>query len=148
MGYLIDSPEARRPLAMTLLAALYLFFLLVSASTFGNPFPFLGHIYNGTPAKFLVLIDSLCCLYLVLGLMKQQLHTWYLVLGYNLLQIGNTIFNLNFISLQELESITGGLVDRETLWINNMVAALGMLLLTQYIFRHKEYFPNTNRYLV
>jgi hypothetical protein len=148
MGLLADHTKTRRPLAMTLLASLYLFFLLVSASTFGNPFPFLGQIYHGTPAKFLVLADSVWCLYLVLGLMQQQSLTWYLLLAYNLLQIGNTLSTLNFISLVELESLTEGLVNRETLWVNNMVAALGMLLLTQYIFRHKEHFPNKKRFLL
>ena len=90
-----DSDELRRPLGLTLLTGLYLFFFLVSASTFGNPFPFFGKIYMGTAAKVLVFADSIICLYLFLGVMKRQFLTWYLLLGYNLLEVVNTIVNLN-----------------------------------------------------
>jgi hypothetical protein len=142
-----DQSALRRPLGITLLAALYLFFLLVSASTFGNPFPFFGRIYFGSAAKFLVLTDSLFCLYLFLGVLQRQVLTWYMLLGYNLLQIGNTVYNLYFIPLAEIEAVTGGHIHKDALWTNNMIAALGMLLLTQYIFRHKRYFSNVARYL-
>lgn len=142
-----DQSTLRRPLGITLLAALYLFFLLVSASTFGNPFPFFGRIYFGIAAKVLVLTDSLFCLYLFLGVLQRQVLTWYMLLGYNLLQIGNTIYNLYFIPLAEIEAVTGGQIQKDALWINNMIATLGMLLLTQYIFRHKRYFANVARYL-
>jgi hypothetical protein len=143
----LDAADSRRPLAITLLAALYLFFFLVSASTFGNPFPFMGSIYRGPAAQVLVVLDTLCCCYLFLGLLKQQELTWYLLLGYNLLQIGNTLCNLYGIPMVELEAVTGGQIEREALWTNNMVAALGMLLLTQYIYRHRSLFPNRDRYL-
>ena len=146
-GYDEEQPETRRPLGIVLLAALYLFFFLVSASTFGNPFPFFGRIYLGTPAKVLVFLDSLFCLYLFFGLLKQQLLTWYLLLGYNFLQMINTVVNLNTISLVELETVIGGRIQREALWANNMVAVLGMLLLTQYIFRNKQLFSNNDHYL-
>ena len=82
--------EMRRPLGLTLLAGLYLFFFLLSASTFGYPFPFLGHILTGTVAKTLVLTDSLVCLYLFLGVFKRQVLTWYLLIVYNLFQVVNT----------------------------------------------------------
>lgn len=143
----IDENEIRRPLGLTLLMGLYLFFFLVSASTFGNPFPFLGRIYEGTPAKLLVFADSLVCLYLFLGILKRQLLTWYLLLCYNLFEIVNALVNLNFISMAELEQIVGGRVNREALFTNNIAAALGILLLTQFIYRHKDYFTSKQKYL-
>ncbi len=143
----IDENEIRRPLGLTLLTGLYLFFFLVSASTFGNPFPFLGKIYEGSAAKLLVFVDSLVCLYLFLGILKRQLLTWYLVLCYNFFEIVNTVVNLKFISLAELEQIAGGRVNREALFTNNVAAALGILLLTQFIYRHKDYFTSRQKYL-
>ena len=142
-----DENELRRPLGLNLLAGLYLFFFLVSSSTFGNPFPFLGHIYEGVPAKALVLVDSLLCLYLFLGIMKRQHITWYLVLGYNLFEILNTIVNLSFISRSELERVVGARIAQETLLSNNIAAALAMLLLSQFIYRHQHYFTNREKYL-
>lgn len=142
-----EDNEIRRPLGLTLLTGLYLFFFLVSASTFGNPFPFMGKIYQQNPAKLLVFIDSLMCLYLFLGLMKRQVLTWYLLLAYNLFEIGNTIVNLSFISTHELEKIVGARINQETLIINNIAGALAILLLTQFIYRHKHYFTNRRKYL-
>jgi hypothetical protein len=142
-----EEHELRRPLGLSLLTGLYLFFFLVSASTFGNPFPFLGHIYDGHAARLLVFADSLVCLYLFLGILKRQLMTWYFLIGYNLFEVVNTIINLSFINNAALEKVIGERVNGEALLVNNIAAALAMLLLTQYIYRHKHYFTNRQKYL-
>ena len=142
-----EHGEIHRPLGLNLLAGLYLFFFLLSASTFGNPFPCLGKIHIGTVAKALVFFDSLVCLYLFLGIMKRQVLTWYLLLGYNLFQVLNIIINLKFISREELERVIGTQVNPDSLLINNIAAALAILLLSQFIYRHKDYFSNKGKYL-
>ena len=142
-----ENQESIRPLGLILLTALYLFFFLVTASTFGSPFPLLGRIYAGSAAKVLVFIDTLVTLYLFLGLVKRQLLTWYLLIAYNLFEIGNTIVNLRWISLAELETFIGVRVDRQALLNRNIAAALALLLLTQFIYRHKSYFCNRHKYL-
>lgn len=142
-----ENEEERRPLGLVLLTGLYLFFFVVTVTTYGSPFPFLGRIYTGTAAKVLVFVDSLVCLYLFLGLMKRQLMTWYLLIGYNLFEIINTILNLYFISPAELERILGEQIDQEALVVNNIASALAILLLTQYIYRHRHYFTNKHKYL-
>lgn len=143
----IDEHEYRRPLGMTLLTGLYLFFFLVSASTFGNPFPLLGRVYLGNAAKLLVFADCIILLYLFLGILKKQLLTWYSLMVYNLFEIINTIVNLNFISMVDLERIVGEGINRDALIVNNIVMALGILLLTQFIYRHKDYFTNRQKYI-
>lgn len=142
-----DEHDERRPLGLVLLTGLYLFFFVVTVSTYGSPFPFLGRIYVGTAAKALIFLDSLVCLYLFLGLMKRQSMTWHLLIGYNLFEIVNTIVNLSFITPAELERIIGEPIDREALMVNNIASALAILLLTQYIYRHRHYFTNTRKYL-
>lgn len=142
-----DDYEVRRPLGVSLLTGLYFFFFLVSASTFGHPYPFLGHIYQGTAAKFFVFADSIVCLYLFLGTMKRQLLTWYLLIIYNMFQILNTIVNLSTITVTELEKLLGERVNGEALLVNNIAAALALLLLTQYIYRHRHFFINRQKYL-
>lgn len=142
-----DDNEIRRPLGLVLLTGLYFFFLLVSVSTFGNPFPFMGKIYLNGPAKVLVFVDSLICLYLFLGLMNRQLLTWHLLIAYNLFEVCNTIVNLSFIPVSELEKVLGSRINQETLITNNIAGALAILLLTQYIYRHKSFFTNERKYL-
>jgi hypothetical protein len=143
----LSENDQRRPLGLVLLAGLYIFFFLVSASTYGNPFPFLGRIYVGNAAKALVFADCLFSLYLCLGVFKRQLVTWYLLLGYNLFEIANIIVNLSLITPAELEKVIGVQIQRDSLIINNIAAALAILLLTQYIFRHKVFFTCRDKYL-
>jgi hypothetical protein len=132
----------RRPLGLNLLTGLYAFFFLVTFTTIGHPFPFMGRIYTDGTAQVMVFVDSLICLYLVLGLVKRQYLTWYLLIGYNFFEIGNTMVNLAVITPAELERIAGESVNQEALLVNNIIVALTILLLTQYIYRHKEYFTN------
>jgi hypothetical protein len=142
-----DENEIRRPLGLSLLTGLYLFFFLVSISTYGNPFPCLGVIYEGTPAKVLVFFDSLVCIYLFIGIFKRQLLTWYLLLAYNLFEILNTIMNLTYISPKDIEKLVGSQVAQDSLVVNNIAAALAILLLSQYIYRQKSHFTNRQKFL-
>jgi len=142
-----DDHEIKRPFGLTLLAGLYLFFLLLSISTYGNPFPFMGSIYHGSPAKILVFFDSLICIYLLIGISKRQALTWYFLLAYNLFEIANTIVNLTFIKTKDIEKFIGSAVDQNGLMVNNIAAALAILLLTQFIYRSKRYFNNTDKFL-
>jgi len=142
-----EDHEVRRPFGLTLLAGLYLFFFLLSLSTYGNPFPFMGRIYQGTPAQVLVFFDSLICIYLLIGISKRQTLTWYLLLAYNLVEIANTIVNLTFIKPKEIEKLIGSTVDQHGLIVNNIAAALAILLLTQFIYRSKRYFNNPDKFL-
>jgi hypothetical protein len=132
---------------MSLLTGLYAFFFLVNATTFGNPYPFFGAIYLDGGAKLLVFVDSIACLYLLFGIIQRQRLTWYFLMVYNLLQILNIIVNLSLLSVARLQEALGQPVNGEALTINNVAAALALLLLTQYIFRHQHYFSNRSRYL-
>ena len=142
-----EDHEARRPFGLTLLAGLYLFFFFLSVSTYGNPFPFMGNIYQGGAAKTLVFFDSLICIYLLIGISKRQVLTWYLLLAYNLLEIANTIVNLTVITPKEVEKLIGSAVDQHALMVNNIAAALAILLLSQFIYRSRKYFNNPDKFL-
>lgn len=142
-----DEQEHRRPLGMVLLGGLYLFFFLLTMSTYGHPFPFFGTIYQGRTAEALVFIDSLICLYLFLGLMKRQNLTWYLLLGYNAFELVNTLTNLFFITTADLEKIVGEKVDPQGIMASNISVMIAILLLSGFIYRHREYFTNRSWYL-
>jgi len=142
-----DEHEHRRPLGMVLLGGLYLFFFLLTMSTFGHPFPFFGIIYQGRAAETLVFIDSLICLYLFLGLMKRQTLTWYLLLGYNAFELVNTLTNLFWITSAELEKLVGDKVDPQGIMMSNISVMVAILLLSGFIYKHREYFTNRSWYL-
>jgi hypothetical protein len=136
-----------RPLGIVLLTGLYLFFCLLSLSTYGNPFPFMGRIYQHTPAKILVFFDTMICIYLFIGIFKRQVLTWYLLLVYNLFEVVNTVVNLTFIKPLEIERLLGTAVQKDALVTNNIAAALAILLLSQFIYRNRKYFNNRSKFL-
>ncbi|MFH1029326.1 MAG: hypothetical protein V1791_15105 [Pseudomonadota bacterium] len=142
-----DEHEHRRPLGMVLLGGLYLFFFLLTMSTFGHPFPFFGTIYQGRAAEALVFVDSLICLYLFLGLMKRQTLTWYLLLGYNAFELVNTLTNLFWISSAELEKLVGDKIDPQGIMMSNISVMIAILLLSGFIYWHRGYFTNRSWYL-
>lgn len=142
-----DHDNERRPLPMVLLGGLYLFFLMLTMSTFGHPYPLLGTILQGKAAEVMVLVDSIICLYLFLGLMKRQMLTWYLLLGYNIFEMVNTLVNLRFITVVELEKMLGQPVDPQGLIINNISVLVAIVLLTIFIYRHRQYFSNRSNFL-
>ncbi len=139
--------DQRRPMGMVLLGGLYLFFFMLTMSTFGHPFPLMGTIFTGRIAETIVFIDSLICLYLFLGVMKRQNLTWYLLIVYNVFEIINTLVNLNFISALEVEKIAGQPVDPGGLVVNNISVVVAIILLTVFIFRHRTHFNNRSNYL-
>jgi hypothetical protein len=142
-----NKEELQRPLGMTLVSGLYLFFFLLTVSSFGQPIPLFGFIYQGTPADALVFVDSLICLYLFLGLMKRQRLTWYLLLGYNVFETANTLINLLNISPAELAKIVGETFDYSGLLASNVTVMVAILLLSLFIFRQKSFFSNHSNYL-
>ncbi len=142
-----ELDQERRPLGMVLLGGLYLFFFMLTMSTFGHPFPFLGAIYQGRPAEIMVFIDSLICLYLFLGLMKRQQLTFYLLLGYNAFELVNTLVNMLGISAAELENVVGSPIDSRGMQINNLTVMAAIILLSVFIYRHRQYFTNRSPYL-
>lgn len=142
-----DEQELRRPLAMILLGGLYLFFFLLTVSTYGHPAPFFGTIYQGTAAGIVVFLDSLFCLYLFLGVMKRQRLTWYLLLGYNAFEVVNTLINMLYISSTELEKIVGEKIDMSALVTSNISVIIAIILLSGFIVRQRSSFSNRSNYL-
>jgi hypothetical protein len=142
-----NEQELRRPLGITLLGGLYLFFFMLTVSSYGQPIPFFGVIYHGQPAGILVFFDSLICLYLFLGLMKRQNLTWYLLLGYNVFELVNTLTNLLLITPAELEKVVGEKVDSSGLLASNISVTVAILLISVFIYRHHTYFTNRSKYL-
>jgi hypothetical protein len=142
-----QDDDQSRPLGLILLGGLYLFFFMLTMSTFGHPFPFMGRIFLGRVAETMVFIDSLICLYLFLGVMKRQKLTWYFLIMYNSFEIINTLMNLKFISAVEVEKIAGQPVDPQGLVANNVSVVVAIFLLTIFIYRHRIYFNNRSNYL-
>jgi hypothetical protein len=142
-----DEQEMRRPLPMILIGGLYLFFFLLTVSTYGHPAPFFGTIHQGTAAGVVVFFDSLFCLYLFLGVMKRQTLTWYLLLGYNAFEVVNTLTNMLLITPAELEKVVGEKIDTTGLVTSNISVIIAIILLSGFIASQRNSFTNRSKYL-
>lgn len=140
------DPQSR-PLGLTALAAAYLFFLLTTMSSYGDPFPFLGRIYTGGAAQGLVFTDSLVSLYLLIGIVKRQRLTVWLLISYNFFDIANACVNLARIPITEYARFSEIPIPEDDLRLNTCVAALLLLFLNLYVYRNRRHFENRSLYL-
>jgi len=136
-----------RPFALSVLAALYLFFLLLTVSSYGSPFPFMGRFYPGRAGDCLVFADSIIAIHLFIGILKRQRLTLWLLIAYNLLDICNACVNLALIPTVEYARLADTPIPEGVLRFNTLAAALFLLLLNLYLFRNRRLFDNRSPYL-
>lgn len=139
--------EQARPQALILLTGLYLFLLLVSIGSYGQPIALFGLMLEDAAARAFIAVNSLFCLYLFLGLWQRQRLTWYLLLGYNLFEIANTLVTLVWLPRHELERVQGMPVDTVSLVITNLATVAAIAWVSWLIYRRRDLFSNRSPYL-
>lgn len=132
---------------MIFVAAVSLLSLLLAFTSFGDPFPFMGTLYTGEAAQCLVFGDTMICLYLVIGILKRQRLTVWLLMAYNLLDICNAWVNLALIPAAEYARAAQAPVPEQDLLFNTLFASLLLVLLNLYLYRIREQFDNRSPYL-
>lgn len=143
----MSDENAPRPLALHIVAAIYLFSLLLALSSYGDPFPFLGRFYSGGAGQVLVFADSMICLYLFLGILKRQRLTVWLIMGYNLFDILNAWVNLTLIPAPAYAQLAGAPIVESELRSNTIAAALVLVFISVYVFANRRHFTNRSPYL-
>lgn len=144
-----QAPEEQqpRPQALIMLTGLYLFLLLMSVGSYGQPIAFFGQILEGRAAQTFIIVNTIVCLHLFLGLWQRQRLTWYLLLAYNLFEILNTLVTLVWLPRQELERIQGVPVDPHWLTVNNLATIAAVAWVSSLIYRRRDLFNNRSPYL-
>lgn len=143
-----DTDDYRpRSQGMVMLTGLYLFLFLMTVMSYGQPVPLFGRILEGQAAQIFIVLDSLVCLHLFLGLWKRQLFTWRLLLAYNIYEILNTLTNLWLVPHKELERIVERTIDANGMLFSNLVTVIIILFVTRVIWKQREQFTNHSPYL-
>jgi hypothetical protein len=143
-----DTEEVQpRSQAMVMLTGLYLFLLLMTLMSYGQPVPFFGRILENSASQIFIILDSLICLHLFLGLWQRQRLTWYLLLIYNGYEVLNTLVNLWLVPRKELERILERPVDPQGMLASNLVTVGIVLWVSLVIWRQREQFHNRSPYL-
>lgn len=143
----MSDESAPRPLALHVIAAIYLFAFLLAMTSYGTPFPLMGRFYSGTAGQALVFVDSMICLYLFLGVLKRQRLTVWLMLAYNLFDIVNACVNLALIPAQAYTQLASAPVLESELRSSTVGAALVLVFISVYLFANRRHFNNRSPYL-
>ncbi len=143
-----DTEEYRpRSQAMVMLTGLYLFLLLMTVMSYGQPVPLFGVLLEGQAARIFIVVDSLVCLHLFLGLLKRQVLTWRLLLLYNAYEVLNTLVNLWLVPHKELERILERTIDPNGMVFSNLVTVAIILFVTRVVWKQRYQFTNRSPYL-
>jgi hypothetical protein len=143
-----DTEEYRpRSQALVMLTGLYLFLLLMTVMSYGQPVPLFGFLLEGTSARIFIMADSLVCLHLFLGLLKRQRLTWYLLLIYNGYEVLNTLLNLWLVPHKELERLLERQIDPGGMVVSNLVTVGIVLWISWLIWKQRDQFYNPSPYL-
>jgi len=136
-----------RSQAMVMLTGLYLFLLLMTVMSYGQPVPLFGQLLEATAARIFIVVDSLVCLHLFLGLWQRQLLTWRLLLVYNGYEVLNTLINLWLVPHKELERLLERQIDPSGMLLSNLVTAGIVVWITWVIWKQRPQFTNRSPYL-
>jgi len=136
-----------RSQTMIMLTGLYLFMLLMTLMSYGQPIPVFGYILEDKAARIFITIDSLFCLYLFLGLWQRQHLTWILLLIYNGYEVLNILVNLFLVSHNELERILERSIDPRGMLFSNLFTIGIVLWISRVIWKQREQFNNNSPYL-
>lgn len=135
-----------RPASLGLLGY-YVFLLLLTALSYGDPYPIFGVLLGGAWARAAVVADCLVLIHIVAGVWKAQRLSWHLLLGYNLFELASLAVTLLHLGPADLQSLGAGDLSTGAFYSGVLVAAGAMVVATVYAFRLRDRFDNRSPWL-
>jgi hypothetical protein len=129
------------------LIGIYLLSILITLSHLGEPVPFMGKLYSGDSSESLIFADSVITLYLIVGILKRQLLTLWLLIAYNFVDSFNGITNLFLLPVQQIVTASGAIVPDYHYRLNAFGVFVLFLLLNVFLYINRRHFDNKSIYL-
>ena len=129
------------------LIGVYLLCMLITLSQLGEPFPFMGKLYSGDASESLIFVDSVVSLYLIVGILKRQRLTLWLLMVYNFVDSFNGIANLLLLPVQQITTVSGAIVPDYQYRLNAFGVFVLFLLLNVFLYFNRRQFDNKSIYL-
>ncbi|QXE89219.1 hypothetical protein KP001_12185 [Geomonas subterranea] len=142
-----SGDDKKRNFVLVPLTGVYLLAMLVTLSDLGGDFPFMGQLYKGDEAEHLIFTNSIASLYLIVGILKRQRLTLWLLIAYNFIASASGMANLIMLPVQQVVTATGALVPDYGYRINAFCVFLLFLLLNVFLYFHRDRFDNKSIYL-
>ena len=129
------------------LIGVYIFSMLITLSDLGEPFPFMGNLYSADDSESLIFADCVFSLYLIIGILKRQRLTLWLLIAYNSVVSFNGIANLFLLPIQKITSNYGTIVPDYHYRLNAFLVFVLFLLLNLFLYLNRRHFDNKSIYL-
>lgn len=127
----------------------YAFLLLTTALSHGLPYPMFGSILSGATANVALLVDCLVLIHIILGVVRAQRLTWYLILVYNGINLASLVVTLVVLSPAEIGAMFDGIEPEPAVFYRSIaLSVLAMVLATLYTVRARDRFSNSSPYLI
>ena len=129
------------------LVGVYLLSMLITLSHLGDSFPFMGKLYSGDAGEELIFASSIISLYLIVGILKRQRLTLWLLIAYNFLESMNGLSNLLLLPVQQITTASGAIVPDYHYRVNAFSVFVLFLLLNLFLYFNRDRFDNKSIYL-
>ena len=144
----VEVSDARRThFVLAPLIGVYLLSMFITLSHLGEPFPFMGKLYSGDTSESLIFADCIIILYLIVGILKRQRLTLWLLMAYNFVESFNGIANLFLLPVQKITTVTGTIVPDYDYRVNAFWVFVLFLLLNVFLYFNRGRFDNKSIYL-
>ncbi|GFO56657.1 hypothetical protein GMSM_36640 [Geomonas sp. Red276] len=144
---MVAPDEKRGSLVLTPLVGVYLLYLLITLSHLGDPFPFMGKLYSGDASESSIFAASIALVYLMVGILKRQRLTLWLLIAYNSVQCLSEIANLVLLPVQQVATATGTMVPDYEYRLYAFCMAVLFLILNLVLYFNRRHFDNKSPYL-
>jgi hypothetical protein len=143
----VSDERRRRPFVLAPLVGVYLLSTLLTLSHLGEPFPFMGKLYTGDASESLIFADSVISLYLIVGILKRQQLTLWLLIAYNFVVSFDGIANLFLLPVQQVVTVSGNMGPDYHYRLNAFCVLVLFLLLNVFLYLNRRHFDNKSIYL-
>lgn len=143
----VVSSERWKHFVLAPLVGVYLLNMLITLSCLGETFPFMGTLYSGDESEALIFVDSIVCLYLIIGILKRQQLTLWLLIAYNFVNSFNGITNLFLLPVQQTVTASGAVVPDYHYRLTAFGVFVLFLLLNIFLYLNRRHFDNKSVYL-
>lgn len=143
----VVSDEKWRYFVLAPLIGVYLLSMLITLSHLGETFPFMGKLYSGDTSESFIFVDCVVTLYLIVGILKRQRLTLWLLITYNFVNSFNGIANLILLPVQQITTVSGTIVPDYHYRINAFWVFVLFLLLNVFLYINRNHFDNKSIYL-
>lgn len=141
-------PDEKKPnFVLAPLVGVYLLFMIINLSQLGESFPFMGKEYPGESGESLIFANSVVSLYLIIGILKRQRLTFWLLMAYNFIHSFNGIANLLLLPVQRITTVTGEVVPDYHYRLTAFGVFVLFLLLNVFLYFNRHRFDNKSIYL-